>query len=55
MRATEYFDFITRKDLALGHNPKPEDYTHLTITMLLKRERYNYQKELRRSNVLKNK
>ena len=48
MRATEYIDYLTRTNLALGKNTKDEEYTHLTITQKLKRERYNYQKEQRR-------
>ena len=50
MRITQYFDYITRKDLNLGHNPSNEEYSHLTITMALKRERYAYQKAERSKN-----
>tara|TARA_R100001594_G_scaffold24002_2_gene46978 strand:- start:554 stop:730 length:177 start_codon:yes stop_codon:yes gene_type:complete len=48
MRATEYIDYLTRTNVGLGKNIKEHEYTHLTITQKLKRERYNYQKELRR-------
>ena len=48
MRATEYIDYLTRTNLALGKNTKDEEYTHLTITKKIKRKRYDYQKSLRR-------
>ena len=48
MRMTEFLDYITRTDLHLGKNAKPEDYTHLTITKRLKRARYVYQMERRK-------
>ena len=48
MRVTEYIDYMTRKKLSLGKNPKDHEYNHLTITQRLKRERYNYQLMLRR-------
>ena len=43
MRATEFIDYITRKDVHLGKNVKPEEYTHITIRMIHKRLRYEYQ------------
>ena len=48
MRMTEFLDYITRTDLHLGRNAKPEEYTHLTITNRLKRARYVYQLERRK-------
>ena len=48
MRLTEYIDYITRSNLALSKNPKRHEYTHLTLTNRIKRERYEYQKRLRR-------
>ena len=48
MRATEYIHFLTRDNLNLGKNPKEHEYTHLTITQKIKRDRYDYQKSLRR-------
>lgn len=53
MRATEYIDYITRKDLHLGKNLKVDDYTHITIKMVHKRQRYEYQKQ-RRNNEKRN-
>jgi len=46
---TEYIDYITRTDVHLGKNVKPHEYTHITIRMIHKRERYQYQM-LRRKN-----
>ncbi len=43
MRISEYIDFITRNDLHLGKNPKPNDYTHFTPWNIHKRTRYLYQ------------
>ena len=48
MRATEYIDYITRKDVHLGKNVKPEEYTHITIKMIHKRQRYQYQLQRRK-------
>ena len=53
MRASEFFDFINRTDLALGRNPKDSDYTHMSITMLVKRARYLHQKALRGEKPVK--
>jgi len=47
VRATEYIDYITRKDLHLGKNPSVNDYTHITIRKVHKRQRYEYQKQRR--------
>ena len=49
MRVTEYIDYITRKDLHLGKNIKPEEYTHITIRMVHKRARYEYQTQRRKN------
>ena len=48
MRATEFIDYITRKDVHLGKNVKPEEYTHITIRMIHKRLRYEYQTQRRK-------
>ena len=48
MRATEYIDYITRKDVHLGSNVKPSEYTHITIKMIHKRQRYQYQLQRRK-------
>ena len=48
MRATEYIDYITRKDVHLGSNVKPKEYTHITIRMIHKRQRYEYQIQRRK-------
>ena len=55
MRATEYIDYITRKDVHLGSNVKPSEYTHVTIKMIHKRLRYEYQLERRRDAKKNNK
>ena len=55
MRVTEYIDYITRKDVHLGSNIKPEEYTHITIRMIHKRQRYEYQKQRRQDERLKRK
>ena len=47
MRVTEYIDYITRRDVHLGSNIKPSEYTHITIRMVNKRQRYEYQKQRR--------
>ena len=52
MRMTEFLDYITRKDLHLGRNPNPEEYTHLTINKRLKRARYVYQLERRKDGII---
>jgi len=46
MRATEFMHYINidSKKLKLGHNLKSDLYTHMTITMRVKRARYIYQK-----------
>ena len=43
MRLTEYFHWVTRKDLKLGKREALSDYTHLTLTTKIKRDRYLYQ------------
>ena len=50
MRISEYLDYLNRKDIALGKNPSPEDYTHFTVRMIHKRQRYEYQRMLRDIN-----
>ena len=55
MRATEYIDYITRKDVHLGSNVKPSEYTHITIRMIHKRQRYEYQKQRRQDERLERK
>tara|TARA_R100001594_G_C4042829_1_gene263555 strand:- start:1614 stop:1778 length:165 start_codon:yes stop_codon:yes gene_type:complete len=50
MRASEYIDYLTRNDLGLGKNPSPLDYTHFTVRMIHKRQRYEYQKMMRDTN-----
>mgnify|MGYP003679766114 CR=1 FL=1 len=53
MRATEFIDYLNRKDVALGRNVKDSEYTHISVRMVHKRARYQYQTKLRRSkNVL---
>ena len=47
MRASEFMHYLNRKDVGLGSNVKYEDYTHLTIRMVHKRLRYEYQRSLR--------
>jgi len=53
MRITEYIDFVTRNDLNLGKNPKPEDYTHFIPWNRHKRDRYLYQCKLRGKEPVK--
>ena len=48
MRVTEYIDYLTRENLHLGKNAKDHEYTHITLTKRVKRDRYNYQLMLRR-------
>ena len=48
MRASEYIDYITRKDVHLSKNIKPSEYTHITIRMIHKRQRYLYQLQRRK-------
>ena len=55
MRVSEYIDYITRKDVHLGKNVKPEEYTHITIKMIHKRQRYQYQLQRRKDERLKRK
>ena len=52
MRVSEYIDYITRTDVHLGKNIKPHEYTHLTIRMIHKRERYEYQKQRRKDGII---
>ena len=47
MRITEYIDWINRKDLKLGRRESVHDYTHLTLTTKIKRDRYLYQCKLK--------
>lgn len=49
MRATEYIDYLTRNDVHLGKNVKPHEYTHITIRMVHKRARYEYQTQRRKN------
>ena len=49
MRATEYINYITRKDVHLGRNVKPSEYTHITIRMIHKQQRYKYQTQRRKN------
>jgi hypothetical protein len=53
MRLTEYIDYITRRDVHLGSNVKPEEYTHITIKMIHKRQRYQYQLQRRKDERVK--
>ena len=53
MRVSQYISYLNRNDLALGTNPKDTDYTHLIITMKIKRARYAYQKQLRNEQPVK--
>ena len=55
MRATEYIDYITRSDVHLGKNVKPSEYTHITIRMIHKRQRYEYQVQRRKDARFKEK
>ena len=48
MRVSEFIDYITRKDVHLGKNIKPSEYTHVTIKMIHKRLRYEYQLQRRK-------
>ena len=50
MRATEFIDYMNRKDVSLGRNVKDTEYTHITIKTYTKRLRYQYQLMLRRLN-----
>ena len=47
MRITEFLNYLNRTDVHLGKNIKPEEYTHITIRMIHKRQRYEYQKQRR--------
>ena len=51
MRASEYIHYLNRKDVALGRNIEKHEYTHLTIRMIHKRQRYEYQLMIRRKNA----
>ena len=53
MRVSEYIDYITRTDVHLGKNIKPEEYTHITIKTIHKRQRYQYQLQRRRDERLR--
>ena len=55
MRATEYIDYIIRSDVHLGKNVKPNEYTHITIRMIHKRQRYEYQVQRRKDARIKEK
>ena len=48
MRLTEYMDYLNRTDVHLGKNIKPSEYTHITIRMVHKRQRYQYQVQRRK-------
>ena len=48
MRVTEYILYLKRTDTALGKNIKSYDYTHITIRMIHKRQRYEYQLQRRK-------
>ena len=48
MRVTEYIHYLNRTDTALGKNIKSYDYTHITIRMIHKRQRYEYQLQRRK-------
>ena len=50
MRASEYMHFLNRTDIGLGRNPGERDYTHFTSRMIHKRQRYEYQLNLRKIN-----
>ena len=52
MRVTEYIHYLNRKDLGLGSNAKNHEYTHITIRMIHKRQRYEYQKQRRKDEIL---
>ena len=52
MRVSEYIDYITRTDVHLGKNIKPNEYTHITIYMRHKRQRYEYQKQRRKDGII---
>ena len=51
MRATEFIDYITRKDVHLGKNIEPHEYSHLTVKMIHKRIRYQHQLMLRKEGL----
>ena len=53
MRVTEFIDYITRTDVKLGRNISEDEYTHIAITMKVKRARYLYQKKLRGEEPVK--
>jgi hypothetical protein len=55
MRLTEYIDYLTRTDVHLGKNIKPSEYTHITIRMVHKRQRYEYQVQRRKDARIKEK
>jgi hypothetical protein len=48
-RVTEFMHFINidRKNLKLGQNLSDDDYTHMTVTMKVKRARYEHQKKIK--------
>ena len=48
MRVTEYIHYLNRTDTALGKNIKSYDYTHISIRMIHKRQRYEYQLQRRK-------
>ena len=51
MRASEFMHYLNRNDLGLGSNAKDHEYTHITIRMVHKRQRYEYQKERRKDDI----
>ena len=53
MRATEFFDWLTRTDIGMGVNPKKTDYTHFVPRLKHKRMRYLYQCWLRGKKPVK--
>jgi hypothetical protein len=46
-RLSQAVHFITRTDIGMAHNPKPNEYTHLYISVRVKRQRYLYQCRLK--------
>ena len=49
MRATEFLDYVARTDVHLGKNIQKHEYTHITIRMVHKRIRYQYQIQRRKN------
>ena len=48
MRVSEFLHYINRKDVHLGKNVKDSEYTHITIRMVHKCARYQYQIQRRK-------